>query len=249
VQRTKRARWLLTTLAGVAVAALAASRLRERSRRESGGEPADVRFMLAMHAALRRDLSRLSEAAAHLDRSADRPVEAPATVLAGWDEFRFQLTNHHAAEDDDLWPVLRHELSDGADLAAVDAMVEEHAQIPPALAAVDAAIHGSGRLVPPSQRLSTLILEHLAHEEEAVLPLIERHLSQAQWHAFLMKERGRRKPLERPQFLTWVLDDASAPDAQAVMSEIPAPGRLVYRRILHPRYDAQHRWLIPGSAP
>jgi hypothetical protein len=81
-----------------------------------------------------------------------------------------------------------------------------------------------------------------------VLPLVERHLSQAQWHAFLVKERGRRKPRERPEFLTWVLDDASEADEQAVLSELPPPGRLVYRRILHPRYEAQHRWLIPAGA-
>jgi iron-sulfur cluster repair protein YtfE (RIC family) len=205
--------------------------------------------MLAMHAALRRDLSRLREAAARLDSAADHPIAAPATVLAGWEEFRTQLNNHHAAEDDDLWPVLRHELSDAADLAVVDAMVDEHARIPAALAAVDAAIRGGSQLAPPSARLSTLVLEHLTHEEQAVLPLIERHLSQAQWHAFLMQERGRRKPRERPEFLTWVLDDASAPDEQAILSEIPPPGRLVYRRILHPRYEAQHRWRIPAAAP
>jgi len=204
--------------------------------------------MLAMHAALRRDLTRLRDAAAQLDRYGDRPT-APATVLAGWEEFRTQLNNHHAAEDDNLWPVLRHELSDAADLAAVDAMVEEHAHIPPALAAVDSAIHGSGLVAPASEQLSSMVLEHLAHEEQAVLPLIEQHLSQAQWHAFLMKERGRRKPRERPEFLTWVLDDASEPDAHAVLNEIPAPGRLVYRRILRPRYEAQHRWLIPVGAP
>jgi len=249
MQATKRGRWLFAALAGVGVAALGASRLRARSRQLHDNDPADIRFMLAMHAALRRDLSRLREAAAHLESATDHPVAAPETVLAGWDEFRTQLNNHHAAEDDDLWPVLRHELSDAADLAAVDAMVEEHAHIPPALAAVDIAIHGGGQLGPSSERLSTLILEHLKHEEEVVLPLIERHLSQAQWHAFLMKERGRRKPRERPEFLTWVLDDASAPDEQAVLSEIPAPGRLVYRRILHPRYQAQHRWLIPAGAP
>jgi hypothetical protein len=43
-------------------------------------------------------------------------------VLAGWDAFRAQLDNHHSAEDKDLWPVLRQELSDPGDLAAIDAM-------------------------------------------------------------------------------------------------------------------------------
>jgi len=230
----------------VAVAVVGASRLRARSRRSGESEPADIGFMLAMHAALRRDLARLRDAAAQL-RSADRPL-APATVLAGWEEFRTQLNNHHAAEDDDLWPVLRQELSNTDDFAAVDAMVEEHAHIPLALAAVDSAIHGGGSLTAASDQLSSLVLDHLAHEEQVVLPLIEQHLSQAQWHAFLMKERGRRKPRERPEFLTWVLDDASEPDARAVLSELPPPGRLVYRRILRPRYEAQHRWLIPAGA-
>ena len=245
---TKRARWLLVALAGVAGAVVGANRLRSRSRRSRRAEPADVHFMLAMHAALRRDLTRLRDAAAELDRSAARPV-TPETVLAGWEELRTQLDNHHSAEDDDLWPVLRHELSDAADLAAVDAMVDEHALIPPALAAVDTAIRGGGPLTPSSEELARLLLQHLAHEEQAVLPLIEQHLSQGQWHAFLMKERGRRRPRERPEFLTWVLDDASEHDAHAVLSEVPAPGRLVYRRILRPRYQAQHRWLIPVGAP
>jgi Hemerythrin HHE cation binding domain len=79
--------------------------------------PADVSFMRALHAALRRDLSRLRDAAAHLGNSGG----APPTVLAGWDAFQAQLDNHHSAEDDDLWPVLRGELSDPGELAAVDA--------------------------------------------------------------------------------------------------------------------------------
>jgi iron-sulfur cluster repair protein YtfE (RIC family) len=62
-----------------------------------------VDFMRALHAALRRYLSRLQELARRLDDSA----APPPAVLAGWDEFRAQLENHHLAEDDDLWPVLR----------------------------------------------------------------------------------------------------------------------------------------------
>jgi hemerythrin-like domain-containing protein len=204
--------------------------------------PADVGFMRALHAALRRDLSRLRDAAAKLDNSRG----APPTVLAGWDAFRAQLDNHHSAEDDDLWPVLRGELSDPGELAAVDAMVEEHRHIPPALAGVDAALRGDGDLTAPVELLSTVVLDHLAHEEREVLPLLEQHLTQAQWTTFLHKERSRRSPRERPEFLTWVLDDAGEQDAAAVLTEMPPPARLVYRRVLRPRYDAQHRWQIPS---
>ena len=119
--------------------------------------------MRALHAALRRDLSRLGDAATQLGSSA----AAPPTVLAGWDAFRAQLDNHHSAEDDGLWPVLRRELSDPGELAAVDAMVAEHRHIPPALAEADAALRGTGELTAPVKRLSTILLDHLAHEERA----------------------------------------------------------------------------------
>jgi iron-sulfur cluster repair protein YtfE (RIC family) len=200
--------------------------------------------MRALHAALRRDLSRLAGVAGQLEGS----TGAPPAVLAGWDAFRAQLDNHHSAEDDDLWPVLRRELSDPGELASVDAMVEEHRQIPPALAGVDAALRGGGELRAPVESLSAVVLDHLAHEEREVLPLLERHLTQAQWRAFLHKERSRRAPRERPEFLTWILDGAGEQDAVAVLAEMPPPARLVYRRVLKPRYDAQHRWQIPRAA-
>jgi hypothetical protein len=91
------------------------------------------------------------------------------------------------------------------------------------------------------ERLSTVARDHLEHEEREVLPLLERHLARAEWRAFLLTERGRRPPRERPEFLTWILDDARDQDATAVLAELPPPARLVYRRILRPRYQAQHR--------
>jgi hypothetical protein len=87
--------------------------------------------------------------------------------------------------------------------------------------------------------------DHLAYEERQVLPLIEQHLTPAQWRAFLHKERARRSPRERPEFLAWILDDAGQQDA-AVLTEMPPAARLIYRTVLRPRYDGQHRWQIPG---
>jgi Hemerythrin HHE cation binding domain len=93
---------------------------------------------------------------------------------------RAQLENHHSAKDDDLWLVLRQELSDPGDLASVDAMVDEHWHIPPTLTAVDAALRGGGDLAPSVERFSAVVADHLAHEEREVLPLIEEHLTRAQ---------------------------------------------------------------------
>ena len=135
-------------------------------------------------------------------------------MLAGGDAFRAQLDNHHSAEDDDLWPVLRAELCDPGDLASVDAVVEEHRHVPPALAGVDAALRGGGELTALVELLPAVVLDHLAHEEREVLPLIEQHLTRAQWRAFLREERSRR----------------SAPDAAVMrpdrtVGSPPGPGR------------------------
>lgn len=238
----RRGRWVLASAAAAGVAVAGVALLRARRNQGQPETPADVGFMRALHAALRRDLSRLRQVTGQLDGS-----PAPPTVLAGWAEFQAQLENHDSAEDDDLWPELRGKLSDPGELASVDAMVEEHRLIPSALGSVDAALRGDGDLALAVASLSELLVEHLAHEERDVLPLIEQHMTGAQWRAFLRKERTRRTSRERPDFLAWVLDSASDRDAVAVLTELPAPVRLVYRRILQPRYEAQHRWQLPQA--
>src|SRR5260370_16020085 len=224
----RRGRRVLASAAGAALVIGAVIRLSARRGPGQADAPADVSFMRALHAALRRDLSRLRDAAAQLDGSAG----APPTVLAGWDAFRAQLDNHHSAEDDDLWPVLRQELSDPGELASVETMVEEHRHIPAALAGVDAALRGGGQLAAPVELLSSVVLDHLAHEEREVVPLIEQHLTRAQWRAFLRTERGRRSPRERPEFLTWILDAAREQDAAAGLTALPQPARRISRRSL-----------------
>ena len=46
-----------------------------------------------------------------------------------------------------------------------------------------------------------------------------------------------------------ILDDAGSQDTAAVLTEMPPPARLIYRRVLRPRYSAQHRWQTPSPAP
>jgi iron-sulfur cluster repair protein YtfE (RIC family) len=236
-----RRRLALASVTGAGVAAAGAARMRARRNARETDAPAEVSFMVAMHNALRRDLARLQEVAGRIDSGS----AAPSTVLAGWDAFQTQLEYHHAAEDDNLWPVLRRELADPDDLAAVDAMTEEHRHIPPALDQVDRALRGDGDLPAAAEALSAGVTQHLQHEEAAVLPLIEKHMTRAQWRAFLVQERDRHAPRARTEFLTWLLDDADAHDSEAVFAEMPRPVRLVYRRFLKPRYDAQRRWQLP----
>ena len=75
-----------------------------------------------------------------------------------------------------------------------------------------------------------------------VLPLVASYLSDAEWHGFMFAARAKRAPRERVEFLTWVLDDATAEDSTVVLREVPAPGRLVYRLFLRKRYDRSGPW-------
>jgi hemerythrin-like domain-containing protein len=226
-------------LAPVAVAVLAGfAVVRARRRAAIDGRPADVRFMRAMHDAFRRDLDRLDAVA----RSLDGADSVPQGVHNGWVGFRDALVNHHAAEDEDLWPALRPHLTLSADRAAVEEMVVEHSAMPAALDAVDRALTDLNGIDAAVQVLATLVREHLDHEERTVLPLLERHLTRRDWRQFLITERGRRSFKERADFLGWVLDDADQPDRDAVMAELPRPAHVVYRLVLRPRYVSQRRW-------
>jgi hemerythrin-like domain-containing protein len=228
--------------AGTVLGARAARRRRIR-RAEEASRPADVGFMWAMHNAFRRDLARLEQ----LARDASTGPPAGQDVQRAWDSFRDRLHRHHAAEDDDLWPVLRDHLTTPADVASVDQMVEEHHALSAAMDAVDQVVAAppaagtGGHLTAAVDRLSRTARDHLDHEERDVLPLVENHLSRADWRAFLLTER-RKTPLRaRPDFLGWVLDEASPDDARAVLAELPPPGRLAYRYVIGPRYRSRAR--------
>lgn len=201
-------------------------RVRLRAKRTE--QHADPAFMYAMHAAFRRDLDRLVSQA-----------HAPSQhTLDGWDVLRRQLESHHRGEDEDLWPVLREHVN----TPVIDDMEHEHAMVPPALDAVQRAIDGNGSFDAQARELQRLVVEHLDHEERTALPLVAAYLSAQEWHDWLVKERSRHQPKERVEFLSWVLDDADEDNAETVLRELPPPGRVVYRRVLAPRYRRRQLW-------
>jgi hypothetical protein len=230
---------LLVVAAGAAILTIRQRRRRAQARDDH--RPADLGFMWAIHAGLRRDAARLQALAPQLERGNGGPGAAPR----GWTTFRQTLQVHHAAEDDDLWPVLRSHLTETEDLHQLDLMVAEHRGLTAALQAVDAALASGVGVTKAAQELGNVLGNHLDHEEQQVFPLLERHLSQGEWRRFLLTERRRRSVRERPEFLTWVLDQASDQDTAAVLAELPRPAHLVYRRLLRPRYQAQRRWQPP----
>jgi hemerythrin-like domain-containing protein len=122
---------------------------------------------------LRRDAARLES----LARALERPSPGRAQLPKGWVTFRQILQVHHAAEDDDLWPVLQRHLTDQQDLHQVDLMVAEHRDLEAAIEAVDAALASGVGVTTAASELGVVLGGHLDHEEQRVFPLLERHLS------------------------------------------------------------------------
>jgi hemerythrin-like domain-containing protein len=229
-----KARWIVVGAAAGGALAANVIRVRRRQHSRPPSGPADIGFMLAMHAAFRRDLTRL-----------ERTAEAVTPeVLAGWEVLSRRLVVHHRAEDEDLWPVLRAKTA----VPAVDEIVDEHEQIAESLDRVDAVLHGGGDRGRIAHEFAELVRKHLDHEERAVLPQVEKHLTAQEWANFLRTERNRQTPRTGAEFMGWVLDDAEPVHAQAILREIPRPGRVVYRLVMKPLYDARHLWSTE-SAP
>jgi iron-sulfur cluster repair protein YtfE (RIC family) len=211
----------------------------------------DFSFMYAAHDAFTRDLARLAGAA-----TAGRAAEP--TVRAGWVTFTRQLSVHHTAEDTALWPALRAKVTRAAEIAVLDDMAAEHAQIDPLLAQVDRALteaaeaaqaadstsggDGGDALTASADELRRLLSSHLRHEENEALPLVATYLGAKGWAAFgrsVAKIHGLSGVAE---FFPWMLDGADPATRQQLLALLPPPARLVYRTLWAPRYARATRW-------
>ena len=211
----------------------------------------DFSLMHAAHDAFTRDLARLADAAAA--GRAGQPC-----VRAGWATFSRQLSVHHTAEDTVLWPALRAKVTRAAEIAVLDDMAAEHAQIDPLLAQVDRALtdaaataegadgtgggDGGDALTASADELRRLLSSHLRHEENEALPLVATYLGAKGWAAFgrsVAKTHGFSGVAE---FFPWMLDGADPATRQQLLALLPPPARLVYRTLWAPRYARATRW-------
>ncbi len=207
----------------------------------------DFTVMYAAHDAFRRDTDRLRDAAA-------AGAGADPAVLKGWRTFRRELYLHHLAEDTALWPRLRAALSelsgpDAPELSVLDAMEAEHQRLDSLLDGVEEAMTGGDRtvLAQRAEGLAIALDDHLEHEEEQVLPLIQAAFSDADWQAFQTAIRRLHGLRGGALFVPWLLDGTPLSEQRRVLSLMPAPVRLVYRAIWRPRYLGLRLWAFPAS--
>jgi len=175
------------------------------------------RIQLAIHRAVRRDVTRLADALAD---GHEIPIDA---MQAYWDVTAAQLHHHHTFEDTLLWPLLGKRLGDRVGvLLARNA--HEHQVMASAMDVFDATLAATTTAPDAARaalgRMQAAIETHLAHEEADVLPLIP--------EAFTMEDiaffRAEDAKTNAPEvFLPWMLDDAPEADLAFFTGTMPAP--------------------------
>lgn len=149
--------------------------------------PVDMLMMYVMHHAFRRDLATF-EAAVRVTPSSDRVTWS--RLAERWALFARALHHHHSGEDAGLWPALLGK-SGPEDRATLEAMEAEHAEIDPLLTACadgfdrlaacddeDARAALAVRVTATRESLG----RHLRHEESEALAILERVLTDEDWH-------------------------------------------------------------------
>lgn len=203
-------------------------------------ETLDFTMMYATHDAFRRDLNRLESAVG----KAGTPL-----VRAGWENFKTQLLIHHSVEDTDLWPRVLHSAAGRPrDLALLADMEAEHARLDPLLAAVDEALTGgAATLADHLHEVSKVLGDHLTHEEDSALPLMQSVLPPGDWDRFSTAMARRQGVRGAARYVPWVLDGRPPADQQRVLALLPAPVRLINRLVWQPRYQRRSPWNV-GTA-
>jgi hemerythrin-like domain-containing protein len=195
----------------------------------------DTSDMVIVHRMFRRECAVLPKLVAAV---AGGDVGRARTVARHAREVLDMLHHHHLGEDELLWPRLSARTRFHADLLA--RMDSQHQGLAVLLEYAATALaewqdaptaHTSTPLTALLEQLSTGLDEHFDEEEAAILPIVERVITAAEY-----QEVGQRGlvsiPLTRRLIvLGYLLEDATPRERTDFLAAIPAPARIAYRLI------------------
>lgn len=208
--------------------------------------------MVIVHNVFRTNLAALPD----LIRAVGDGDRERAVVLTDWlSELITGLHHHHTGEDELMWPVLTSRAP--ADTALVLRMEEQHGRIADLVSIVhaQAAIFtGSGARVDGTvlaaslTELNDVLGEHLGEEEARILPIVEAVMTTDEWK--LLADRGNASiPKERRLvFLGFMLYAASDQQRTLLMSQLPAPARVLWRLVGKRSFAKAYREIY-GASP
>jgi hemerythrin-like domain-containing protein len=213
--------------------------------------PSDSRAMHLVHRAFRREFTNLP---ALIRSVADGDTGRAGVVADHIELLNVFLHDHHHAEDEHVWPKLKARVADELE-PLVQTMEDQHQGLDRVLrelserAAAWRATGAAGardQLAETADEVITVLFEHLVLEEDEILPLIDRHLEEAEW-ALVGKAAldGLPKPM-LPIVAGMVLYEADTEGRSIMKSEVPPVMWLVLSR-LAPRAHRRYAKRVYGT--
>ncbi|MCP3422341.1 hemerythrin domain-containing protein [Nocardioides pinisoli] len=212
----------------------------------------DTRVMNTLHTFFRRE-HRL--AGGLLRGVADGDTARAKVVGAHLDFLLRALHHHHTIEDRVLWPLLLERVPD--ELAPIVHLMEsQHQRVDGLIGEIGALLPGwvrdadavtANRLADLFDTLYVHLAEHLDAEEERLLPIAARCMTQAEWDH--MGEVARREaPREEGMLALGMFQHDGDPEVFAQMlGDAPAPVRWLLPRLAR-RAFRRHALAVHGTA-
>lgn len=191
-----------------------------------------------VHAAFRRTLARFDHA---LDAFPAGDQKRADQLQVAWIFFDSELHHHHGYEEEYFWPALQQT---DADLSAVAELDSEHDAMRAALDLATAAM-STMRAQPTAENavaartevhhLSTVLLDHLDHEERDLEPISAAYQESPPMKKALAKvKKAHLKSMGN--FVEWLQDGAEESDLVGMRKELPPPVIFLFGKIAGRRY-------------
>ncbi|MGW1208065.1 hemerythrin domain-containing protein [Streptomyces sp. NPDC002499] len=215
---------------------------------------ADVRDMYMAHTMFRREFGL---APALIRDVADNDVTRAAVVADHLQIVDNGLHHHHSAEDKHLWPRLLERDAANAESVA-QLMEEQHAHIDKVLDEVRAGLANWRGTADPAQRetlaasmtrLSGLLEEHLAAEEDQAVPLLAQHITAAEWGQMLADGAGDIEPEQAPLIFGMMAYEADPDTVRDIIAQMPPEVSGIIGGLATEAYAAHARRVYGTATP
>jgi hemerythrin-like domain-containing protein len=212
----------------------------------------DTREMIAVHSAFRREFRLapgLVRAVAPNDVARAQVVAEHVQLIGTF------LHHHHDGEDRLLWPRLLERVP--AELApTVELMERQHEGVHEVIEEMTAALArwradagqaDRDQVADALDRLHTLLVEHLAAEEQHILPLASRSLTAAEWGELGEDGMAAQAKSKLPMIFGMIMKDADPEVIRGMLANAPLVPRLMLP-FVGPRAYARYARRIHGAA-
>ena len=155
---------------------------------------------------------------------------------------------HHSGEDEFLWPTLLERVEVKSDLIHrmeaqhehVARLVDQARELLPAWAN-EPTPDGTAVLAATFDDMAGALGEHLGDEEVEILPLVETHLSVAEWNRLGEHARASLSPPAGMASLAAILEEADDDERTMFTKDLPPPVLTVFVSQAEPAYREQMR--------